>query len=585
MPRIQSYLAIALVAVVLPFAQLSCAQSLQSSSRLPSLEKQVEKWSTPAVVRVVSGCYLEYDQYFYAYGGKSTGFFINPDGYIATRSVITESDCKERIYNRLVKDFKDREAKLTTDETTIKGNVQYVHSVNLPQEEKSDPNPTPFKIEDSSPPLDKGGRGVAIIKVEVENAPVLKLANSDKKLDTQDEVLVIGYPYAADETPANKAKVEEFTTQNFLSPKSEFEASIFKGRVSSADKTLSDNTRILQLDVQGGGYGSAGSPVLNKEGEVVGMIAATEIDDRVFDLYDFVDKKDDVDGESDLKAFNRLMREIQGIPIAVPNKKIQQSIRESGAENQQGKNDEYYRDGLALFWDGDYRAAKEKFDNVQRNFPQHSEINNLMRDISAGIVEQGRPNDLMFWGPIAAIIAAILGLLGVLFWRNSRTSGSGIPRQKGTSIKPPFSTNFNTNVNTSVNGSNANGSTAQAWLELEGQGEYCRLPLKGNIHKIGRDPAWSDLKDIPKKWEIFSRKQAVLRKEGDGYRLFDGDGKTPSRNGLWIDQYTRIDATQGYLLQPGDELKIGSNPNEQVSITYYSTAVHSTVSPTKMAGD
>jgi len=65
---------------------------------------------------------------------------------------------------------------------------------------------------------------------------------------------------------------------------------------------------------------------------------------------------------------------------------------------------------------------------------------------------------------------------------------------------------------------------------------------------LGRDRRWSDL-DIPEKgWEVLSN--AVFRKEGDDYRIYDDDGHNPSRNGIFLHK-AQINALKGYLLKHG----------------------------------
>lgn len=108
----------------------------------------------------------------------------------------------------------------------------------------------------------------------------------------------------------------------------------------------------------------------------------------------------------------------------------------------------------------------------------------------------------------------------------------------------------------------------QPFLELNNQGQVLRFRLDSDVCKIGRDRQWSDL-DIPQQesWKFLSRRQAVLRQEGDSYRIYDGDTQEPSRNGIFLNQ-TRIDTKNGYLLKHGMTLKIGQNPHYQILLTY-----------------
>ncbi|MEM9092339.1 MAG: ATP-binding cassette domain-containing protein [Cyanobacteria bacterium P01_F01_bin.53] len=104
-------------------------------------------------------------------------------------------------------------------------------------------------------------------------------------------------------------------------------------------------------------------------------------------------------------------------------------------------------------------------------------------------------------------------------------------------------------------------------LELNNSGQIARFELFEDVHCLGRDADWSDLSAGITGWSVISRRQAVLRREGDGYRIFDGDGQTASRNGMFVDQ-VRINATEGYLLVDGMQLQIGLSPENRIMVTY-----------------
>ena len=107
----------------------------------------------------------------------------------------------------------------------------------------------------------------------------------------------------------------------------------------------------------------------------------------------------------------------------------------------------------------------------------------------------------------------------------------------------------------------------QPFLELENQGQRLRLDLEKLEHRLGRGREWADL-DVPIGWEVVSRKQATLRKEGEDYRIFDGDGSTPSRNGIFLDR-VRINPAEGCVLKDGMQLEIGLSPHNRIILTYY----------------
>ena len=105
------------------------------------------------------------------------------------------------------------------------------------------------------------------------------------------------------------------------------------------------------------------------------------------------------------------------------------------------------------------------------------------------------------------------------------------------------------------------------FIELDNQGQVLRFNLDKDWHRLGRDRAWSDFEIPEKGWEVLSRQHAVFRREGKDYRLHDGDGQTPSRNGIFLHR-TRISTTQGYVLENNVQLEIGQDPHNRILLAY-----------------
>jgi ABC-type multidrug transport system ATPase subunit/ABC-type multidrug transport system permease subunit len=112
----------------------------------------------------------------------------------------------------------------------------------------------------------------------------------------------------------------------------------------------------------------------------------------------------------------------------------------------------------------------------------------------------------------------------------------------------------------------------QPTLELNNRGQILKFELYRDRHRLGRDLGWSDLTVTDSGWAVLSRRQAILQREGNDYRIFDGDGEHPSRNGMFVNQ-TRITASEGYLLQDGIELEIGLSPETRIIIHYSNSPV------------
>ena len=186
------------------------------------------------------------------------------------------------------------------------------------------------------------GKDISVIKVEVKNAPVLKVGDSDK-VSLQEHITVLGYPGAAD--------------SDVLSKKSSLEASITDGKVS-ARKTTTDGAPILQV-ARTNDARKLGGPVLNDNGEVVGLLTF---------------RGNTVNGQ-----------EVQGFSFVVPSNTAQEFVRQAGTTSQLGPTDPAYRDGLDLYFNNHYTAAIAKFEEVKRLFPQHSEADNLIRQSQESI--------------------------------------------------------------------------------------------------------------------------------------------------------------------------------------------------------
>ncbi len=107
----------------------------------------------------------------------------------------------------------------------------------------------------------------------------------------------------------------------------------------------------------------------------------------------------------------------------------------------------------------------------------------------------------------------------------------------------------------------------EPYLLLDNRGQLLRLFLDKDFHKLGRGQEWADLAAPEVGWEVLSRRQAILRKENQDYRIYDGDGERCSRNGLFVNQQ-RIDLEQGLLLKNGMQVEIGQSPTNRILLTY-----------------
>ena len=109
----------------------------------------------------------------------------------------------------------------------------------------------------------------------------------------------------------------------------------------------------------------------------------------------------------------------------------------------------------------------------------------------------------------------------------------------------------------------------EPYIELNNQGQTKVLRLSHELNYLGRDPSWANM-PTPSEWNIVSRRQAIIEKQGNNFRIYDGDRdqQKPSGNGIFLNQ-SRINLTEGHILKNGEQLHIGQDPRQQIILTYY----------------
>ena len=109
-------------------------------------------------------------------------------------------------------------------------------------------------------------------------------------------------------------------------------------------------------------------------------------------------------------------------------------------------------------------------------------------------------------------------------------------------------------------------------LELSNGRETVRFELTRDTHRLGRDLDWADLLIDGDRWGVLSRKQAILKREGNQYHIYDGDGQNASSNGIFVNQ-ARVNTASGYLLTDGAQMQIGLSPENRVEMSYRSSTL------------
>jgi S1-C subfamily serine protease len=328
-------LAIAVVLVAVP-----------ARAEQPSPAQQIALTDKPAVVRVwgaYRGTFTIGSKRLEEWtGGTGSGFFITPDGYIATNAHVVadihdgDDAAKATLQGKLFKDLE----KYAGDElrrlnaAQLQALRESIHLVGLERHAYVVlPNGDKLNYEVKEYGKPGTGRDCAIIKVKIENAPTLPIGDS-KRSQVEDHIVVIGYPGVAD-------------FKDLLDDKSQLEASITDGAISSLKRAASGE-QILQISAPIT-HGNSGGPAIDQHGTVVGLATFAN------------------EGE------------VQGFNFLVASATLQELVTEAKIKPGEGETDRAWREGLDHYWADEYTDAIGKFEEVETLFPQHSEAARLIR--------------------------------------------------------------------------------------------------------------------------------------------------------------------------------------------------------------
>ncbi|HXD33835.1 MAG TPA: trypsin-like peptidase domain-containing protein [Pyrinomonadaceae bacterium] len=384
--------------------------------------ERLAMYSKPAVVRLIvgpEGNFTYQDPRWpsarnlpYNYVVSGSGFFISPNGYIATNAHVTQMwhDGEDKAKNLLITRFilavgkafysidpnnmKQSEYDFIRSHSTLNSFNMY-HLVVIP-----DGTAMPFEDKPSGYGAPTGesesAKDVAIVKIEVKNAPVLLFGDSDA-VKVSDSDTVIGYPGVAD--------MGEF--KNILAPKAALEATFTYGHIS-ANKPSASGATVLQTDANID-HGNSGGPVLNAKGQVIGLATFGKDSQHNF---------------------------------VVTSNTAQEFVKAVGVANELGLTDKLYREGLDLYWQDQFKDAKPKFEQVKRLFPQHSEIDRLLQTSEQAIIDgKDKSGFGMGWlvGGVLVVLFLIIAviIIAVVVFLLLRRRGKGQPgKAAGPSTKP-----------------------------------------------------------------------------------------------------------------------------------------------------
>jgi serine protease Do len=154
------------------------------------------------------------------------------------------------------------------------------------------------------------------------------------------------------------------------------------GQISATSKKTEQGSPVIQLNAAST-HGNSGGPVINEQGEIIGLLTF---------------RGDTVNGQ-----------EVQGFNFAVPVNTVNEFVNQAGAKNTSSSTDKLFKEGLTLYWGGYYKNALEKFEAVERIFPNHSEIKQYISDS-----EKNVDDSKILWSEYKTIFYIVDGAAGLL---------------------------------------------------------------------------------------------------------------------------------------------------------------------------
>jgi serine protease Do len=183
----------------------------------------------------------------------------------------------------------------------------------------------------------RSGKDVAVIKIEADDLPTVRLGNSDD-MDVGEGIVVIGYPGVAGPE-----------MHNFLAAESVLEPTVTAGIVS-AKKTQPDGAPVLQTDAATT-HGNSGGPAFNDKGQVIGIATF---------------------GSLTLTATGKDAVEVQGFNFLVPMSVAKSFAKELNVDTTRSTTDVHFENGMNAYWNKDYAKAIQEFEAILRAHPGDS---------------------------------------------------------------------------------------------------------------------------------------------------------------------------------------------------------------------
>jgi serine protease Do len=317
---------------------------------------------------------------------SGTGFIYRPDGYIITNAhVVDDANVKDpigrelrmnRVYPVGLKWIQDNLMHGQMTKEQAQGLLRYIDS-SAPHLEVYLNNHRMYTGEikvASDPSFINNGKDVAIIKIDGNNLPTVKLGNSDD-VHVGEPVEVMGYPGVA-------------MNAEMIGKQSELVPSVTNGHLSAV-KVDYKGTPVLQSDAAIT-HGNSGGPAFDPDSKVIGI--ATYGNEK----------------------------EVAGFNFFVPINTALEFVRQAGAEPQSGEFDKTWTSALDAFSQGDWGTAHRLFGDVLSMMPDEPDAVRLQNvaarnERNETPLEQIRQRTGGLLWPVVGVVAVII--LALIVWR------------------------------------------------------------------------------------------------------------------------------------------------------------------------
>jgi S1-C subfamily serine protease len=448
----------------------------ETATHLLTKEARRDLQLQPGVVYIEVKYKIDLGEYAISCGSSGSGFIYRPDGYIVTNGHVVEF--------ANIKDVTARGA-LMDD---IKGCAKYgvdvyiaEHANDLEENQKKDLRDKLYQIIDIDPgrilhgmeapvisvslnngttyrgeikaysdPITKGGKDIAIIKIDGKNLPTVPIGDSDE-IRVGDPIVVIGYPGAGE-----------------TSKQSSLVATVTNGKVSAV-KTDERGTPVIQSEAAIN-PGNSGGPAFDDAGRVIGIATYKS-------------------------------KEGEEINFFVPVNTATEFIRQAGAEAKSGMFDDLWKQALDAYENKHWAKAHALMGSVLEVMPGELDAIQLQKQAAANFnAETWFARILESFSSVPPVVLAGIGLVLIasltagLVLRFSKPKGhpskgaapSAVAQERPTIVDRPAALGTLHVVSGPSKGRQY--PIPKTGLRIGRDPEACAIVLPGE--NVGREHAW-----------------------------------------------------------------------------------------------